>query len=188
MKPHIQIIVGTTRPNRVGRKIADWVYGLSKNRMAATYEFIDLAEVNLPLYNEPRSAMQNNYEFEHTKKWSEIVSRADGFIFVTGEYNHGIPASLKNAIDYLYHEWNHKTVAYVGYGGMGATRAVEHLLSVANELRMIPVRDRVHIINVWSAFDENDQLKPEFIKDDPQKLFDELEWLTAAIKSARESK
>jgi NAD(P)H-dependent FMN reductase len=187
MKPHIQIIVGTTRPNRVGRTIADWITELALERSDATYELIDLAEVNLPLYNEPRSAMNNEYEFDYTKKWSEIISKADGYIFVTGEYNHGIPASLKNAIDYLYYEWHHKPVAYVGYGGMGAARAIEHLLSVANELRMVPVRDRVHIIDVWSAIGEDGKPKREFVKNNPEELFKELEWWAKITKPAREA-
>ncbi len=175
-KPHIQIIVGTTRPNRVGRTIADWVLTQTKNRDDMTFEIVDLAEVNLPLYDEPRSAMVNDYEHEHTKKWSETIKKADGYIWVSAEYNHAVPPSLTNAIAYLNHEWKHKPVAFVGYGGLGAARAVEQLISIANELRMVSIRDRVHIVDVWSAIDEDGNVKPEFVKNDPQTMLDELSW------------
>lgn len=185
-KPHILVIVGTTRPNRVGRTIADWFMEQTKSRNDMTFELVDLADVNLPLYNEPRSAKQDNYEFEYTKEWSKRVAKADGYVWVTGEYNHSIPPSLKNAIDYLYHEWRHKPVAFVGYGGLGAARAVEQLISIANELYMVSVRDRVHIVDVWFAVGEDGELKQEYIKDDPAVLLDELAWWANITTPARQ--
>ena len=184
-KPHIQIIVGTTRPNRVGLNVAKWFKDIADSRNDMTFELLDLADINLPLFDEPHSPSMNNYEHDHTKQWSKVIARADGYVFVTGEYNHSIPASLKNAIDYLYHEWNHKAVSFVSYGGMGGVRAVEHLIGVANELKMVSVRERVQIIEVWSALDENGVPKTEYIKGDPSTLLDELSWWTAATMHAR---
>lgn len=186
-KPHIQVIVGTTRPNRVGRTIADWFMDQVKDRDDMTFELVDLAEVDLPLYNEPRSAKQDNYEFDYTKKWAEKIKQADGYVWITGEYNHAVPASLKNAIDYLYHEWKHKPVAFVGYGGLGAARAVEQLISIANELDMVSVGRRVHIVDVWFAVGEDGKLKEEYIKDDPKVLLDELSWWAKITTDARKA-
>ncbi len=185
-KPHIQVIVGTTRPSRVGRKIADWYMDATKDRTDMTFELVDLADVNLPLLDEPQSAMTRIYDHDHTKQWSELIGKADGYIWVTGEYNHSVPASLSNAISFLNHEWARKPVAFVGYGGLGAARAVENLVSIASELRMVPLRERVSIVDVWSALDENGVPKPEFVKNTPAHQLDELHWWTTALKTARE--
>lgn len=186
-KPHILVIVGTTRPNRVGRTIADWYMQLTTDRDDLTFELVDLAEVNLPLYNEPKSAMWGGpYAHDHTAAWSQKIAAADGFVFVTGEYNHGVPASLKNAIDYLYHEWNKKPVTFVGYGGLGAARAIEQLISSANELRMVSLRERLSIIEVWNALDEQGAPKAEYVKGDPSAQLDELLWWATLLKGARE--
>lgn len=186
-KPHILVIVGTTRPNRVGRNIADWYMQFTKDRDDLTFELVDLADVNLPLYNEPQSAMWGGpYAHDYTTKWSQRVAAADGFVFVTGEYNHGVPASLKNAIDYLYHEWGKKPVTFVGYGGLGAARAIEQLISSANELRMVSLRERLSIIEVWNAFNEQGALKTDFVKGDPSAQLDELSWWSTLLKNARE--
>lgn len=186
-KPHIQVIVGTTRPGRVGRKIADWYLQAAQQRTDMTFELIDLAEIDLPLLDESHSAKSGHYEHEHTKKWSERITKADGYVWVTGEYNHGVPAPLKNALDYLYSEWNRKPVAFVGYGGLGAARAVEQLVSIASELKMAPLGERVSIVDVWFALDEQGTVKQEFVKSDLTHQFDELSWWAQALKAAREA-
>lgn len=182
---HIQIIVGSTRPTRVGRKIADWFVGQAEVPAGSTIEIIDLADINLPLLDEPMSAMTGQYSKDHTKAWSEIINKADGYVFVTPEYNHSTSGALKNAIDYLYTEWAYKPVAFVGYGGMGGTRAIEHLVGIASELKMFPLKSRVHILDVWSALDENDQVKPELARGNPSALLEEVATVAEATKSLR---
>lgn len=182
---HIQIIVGSTRPSRVGRKIADWFVAQAKVPAGSTVELIDLVDINLPLLDEPVSAMMNQYSKDHTKAWSKIISKADGYVFVTPEYNHGTSAALKNAIDYLNKEWAYKPVAFVGYGGMGATRAIESLVVTASELRMFPLKSRYHVIDVWSAVDEDGKVNPNLIRGDATALLAEVAKVADATKSLR---
>lgn len=182
---HIQIIVGSTRPGRVGRKITDWFVGQAQVPTGSTIEIIDLIDINLPMLDEPKSAMMNQYSKDHTKAWSETVSKADGFVFVTPEYNHGPSAALKNAIDFLYKEWKYKPVAFVGYGGMGATRAIEHLVGISSELSMFPLKSRYHVLDVWSAINEDGSLKPEHIRGDATALLAEVALVADATKSLR---
>jgi NAD(P)H-dependent FMN reductase len=139
----IGIVLGSTRPGRLGKPVADWVYDRASTRNDATFELLDIADFNLPLLDEPLPPSLGRYTQDHTKKWSEAVARFDGYIFVTGEYNHSIPAALKNALDYLYQEWNNKAAGFVSYGSAGGTRAVEHLRAVAGELQMADVRAQV---------------------------------------------
>lgn len=182
---HIQIIVGSTRPARSGRKVADWFVSQAEVPAGSTVEVIDLAEINLPMLDEPISAMQNKYSKEHTKEWSKIISKADGYVWVTAEYNHGAPASLKNAIDYLYHEWTYKPVAFVGYGGMGGTRAIEHLISTASELSMFPLKPRYHVLDVWASFNEDGSIKAEHIRGDASMMLAEVVKVANATQSLR---
>jgi NAD(P)H-dependent FMN reductase len=182
---HIQVIVGSTRPGRVGRKIADWFLSQAQVPEGSTVEIVDLADINLPLLDEPVSAMWDQYSKDHTKAWAEIIAKADGFVFVTAEYNHGVPGALKNAIDYLYKEWAYKPVAFVGYGGMGATRSIEHLVGTASELRMFPLKSRVHVLDVWAALDDNDQVKPELARGDATALLQEVATVADATKNLR---
>lgn len=142
----IAIILGSTRPNRVGEAVAHWVHELASSRTDAKYELIDLKEVNLPLLDEPLSPAQGKYSKDHTKAWSARIDPFDGFVFVTAEYNHGIPAALKNAIDFLYREWNNKAAGFVSYGGAGGVRAVESLRLVMGELMVADVRQQVSLL------------------------------------------
>ncbi|MCU1575119.1 MAG: reductase [Micrococcaceae bacterium] len=139
----IGIILGSTRPGRLGKAVAEWVADRASIRSDATFEALDIADFNLPLLDEPLPPSLGRYSQDHTKAWSEAVNGFDGYIFVTGEYNHSIPAALKNAIDYLYREWNNKAAGFVSYGSAGGTRAVEHLRAVAGELQMADVRAQV---------------------------------------------
>jgi NAD(P)H-dependent FMN reductase len=182
---HIQVIVGSTRPGRVGRKVADWFVKQAEVPAGSTIEIIYLADINLPLLDEPISAMMNQYSKDHTKEWSSIISKADGYVFVTPEYNHGTSAALKNAIDYLYSEWGYKPVAFVGYGGMGATRAIESLVVSASELRMFPLKSRFHVLDVWSAIDEKGNIDPNLVRGDATALLQEVATVAEATKSLR---
>jgi NAD(P)H-dependent FMN reductase len=182
---HIQVIVGSTRPGRVGRPVADWFISQAQIPDGVTLELIDINEVNLPLLDEPISAMNDKYSKDHTKEWSKTISKADGYIWVTPEYNHGVNGALKNAIDYLYKEWKYKPVSFVGYGGLGAARAIEHLVSTASELSMFPLKNRYHIIDVWSAFDEKGGIKPENIRGNANAVVSEVAKVADATKSLR---
>jgi NAD(P)H-dependent FMN reductase len=157
----IKVIIGSTRPNRFGIQPANWITELAAGTPDAQFELVDLAEVNLPFLDEPQPPAAGNYVNEHTKAWSKIISEADGFIFVTPEYNHGVPASLKNAIDFLADEWRYKPVAFISYGAeAGGTRAVEHFRSSLAWLDMYDLKYQVVIPNYWSALDENGRWQP----------------------------
>jgi NAD(P)H-dependent FMN reductase len=134
----IQIIIGSTRPGRVGPQIAQWVQKNVSEENDIKTEIVDIVNWNLPIFDEPVHPSMNQYQNDHTKSWSEKIKQADGYIFLTPEYNAGYPASLKNAIDYLYHEWTNKPVMVVSYGARGGTSASAQLKQVAERLKMRP--------------------------------------------------
>ena len=145
-KPILRIIIGSTRPGRVGPSVAAWITERAIEHGGFDVQVTDLAELNLPLLDEPNHPRLRKYTRQHTKDWSAIVDAADAFVFVTPEYNYGYPASVKNAIDYLHAEWRDKPVGFVSYGGVAAgTRAVQQLKQVVTTLRMLPVTDSVNI-------------------------------------------
>ncbi|MGD9569489.1 MAG: NADPH-dependent FMN reductase [Sedimentibacter sp.] len=156
----IAVILGSTKPGRNGEAVAKWVYELAKKRTDAEFELVDVADFNLPLYDEPYPAMMQQYTKEHTKKWSQKINEFDGYIFVTAEYNHSIPGALKNAIDFLNIEWKNKATGFVSYGSAGGARAVEHLRLVAAELQMADVRAQV-MLNLFTDFVNMSQFKPD---------------------------
>jgi NAD(P)H-dependent FMN reductase len=156
----IAIILGSTRPQRNGEAVARWVHQLAQKRGDAQYELIDLAEVNLPLLDEPVPPAYHKYSRPHTKAWSERIAGYDGFVFVTAEYNHGIPAALKNAIDYLFTEWNDKAAGFVSYGSAGGVRAVEHLRGVMGEIMVADVRQQVQL-SLATDFENYSRFKPD---------------------------
>lgn len=159
--PLIKIILGSTRPGRFGEQPARWIMELAKEHPEAKFELVDLKEVNLPLLDEPVAAMFGSYEHEHTKRWSKVIDEADGFIFVTPEYNSGLPAAFKNAIDYLYAEWKYKPVAFVSYGaGGGGILAVNNWRSVFAYLSLIGLSDHVAFHEYWKQLDQNGTLVP----------------------------
>ena len=132
---NVAIILGSTRPGRNGEAVAKWVYGIAKQRTDATFELVDIKDFNLPLLDEPIPPSLGQYKNPHTKAWAAKIAEFDAFVFVTAEYNHGIPGALKNAIDFLFREWNHKSAGFVSYGGYAnGSRAVEQLRLVMAEL------------------------------------------------------
>jgi NAD(P)H-dependent FMN reductase len=144
--PTLTIIVGSTRPGRAGQPIAEWFADRARTHAGFDVEVADLAEIGLPLLDEPNHPRLGQYTKQHTKDWSAIVDRADAVVFVTPEYNYGYPAALKNAIDFLHREWRDKPAGFVSYGGVAAgTRAVQQLKQVVTTLRMTPVFDSVNI-------------------------------------------
>jgi NAD(P)H-dependent FMN reductase len=136
----IAIIIGSTRPGRVGEAVGRWVYDIARQRSDAEFELVDIKRFNLPLLDEPVPPSQGRYSQPHTKAWAAKIETFDAFVFVTPEYNHGISGALKNAIDFLYREWNNKAAGFVGYGSAGGTRAVESLRLVMAELQVADVR------------------------------------------------
>ncbi|WP_027344037.1 NADPH-dependent FMN reductase [Hamadaea tsunoensis] len=140
----IAVIVGSTRPGRRGRMVADWVASVAaREQPAVEFDVVDLADFDLPLLDEPQPALFGRYATAHARSWARCVAGYDGFVFVTPEYNHSVPAALKNALDFVYAEWNNKAAGFVGYGLHGATRAVEHLRLILAELRVATVRTQV---------------------------------------------
>src|SRR5246127_4559581 len=139
----VGIIVGSTRPGRKAAAVAKWVHDLLKNRSDAEFEIVDIEDYKLPLLDEPMPPIMHQYSKPHTKAWSEKIASFDAYVFVTPEYNHGTSAALKNAIDFLHHEWTNKAAGFIGYGGTAGARAVEHLRLVMAELQVATVRAQV---------------------------------------------
>lgn len=160
-RPHLQVIVASTRPGRIGRAIGDWVEQEATAHGGFDVELVDLAEVDLPFLDEPNHPRLGQYVHQHTKDWSASVSRADAFVFVTCEYNHSFNAVLKNAIDFLHREWQHKPVGFVSYGGVAAgTRAVQALKPVLAGLRMVPVVEAVTLPFAGQLLDDDGAVQP----------------------------
>lgn len=157
----LAVVIGSTRPGRVGEPIARWVATQAATRGDLEVDLVDLAEVGLPLLDEPHHPRLGQYTQEHTRAWSRRIREADGFVFVTPEYNHGYSAVLKNAIDYLYDEWRHKPVGFVSYGGnSGGLRAVQQLKQVVVALNMVPVVEAVSLPFVGSMLHADGSLEP----------------------------
>ncbi|HEX3492259.1 MAG TPA: NAD(P)H-dependent oxidoreductase [Streptosporangiaceae bacterium] len=155
----IGIILGSTRPNRNGEQVARWVYDIASRRDDAEFELVDLRDYPLPHLDEPLPPSMGQYANEHTRQWAAKIASFDGFVIVTPEYNHSTSGVLKNAIDYLYAEWNNKAVGFVSYGSVGGARAAEHLRLVAGELQMADVRQQV-ALSLLTEFENFSVFKP----------------------------
>ena len=144
--PNLSVIVCSVRVKRVGLAVGEWFRDVAVRHGKFNVRFIDLREINLPVFAEPNHPRFQRYEFEHTKAWSAIVAAADAFVFVTPEYNFSTPPALNNALHYLYVEWNYKTAAFVSYGGVsGGTRGVQMTRQTLSALKMAAITDVVHI-------------------------------------------
>lgn len=194
MELNIKVILGTTRENRFGDKPARWVYEIAKKRSELEVEFIDLRDYPLPFFDSATlpSIRTEPYENEIARKWAAKVKEADGFIMVAPEYNHGYSAVLKNAIDYLYTEWNNKPVGFVSYGSVMGARVIEQLRLVAVELQMAPIRQSVNLpfSIVGPVIFKQGAFQPESfdesLRSAPDKMLDQLIWWAKALKAARE--
>lgn len=160
--PVLQVIVVSTRPTRVGDKVARWFIEHARQHGRFEVELADLAEIALPVFNEPKSPRLGQYEHAHTRVWSARVSRADAFVIVTPEYNFSTPPSLINALTYLYREWNYKPVAFVSYGGIsGGLRSVQMTRQIVTSFKMVPLVEAVTIPQVAQHIDtERDVFVP----------------------------
>src|ERR1700724_2966794 len=155
----IGIILGSTRPNRNGEQVAKWVLDIASRRDDTEFELIDLRDYPLPHLDEAMPPSLGQYQNEHTKQWAEKIASFDGFVIVTPEYNHSTSGVLKNAIDYLYAEWNNKAVGFVSYGAVGGARAAEQLRLVVGELQMADVRQQV-ALSLLTEFENFSVFKP----------------------------
>src|SRR5579862_9191193 len=181
----IGIILGSTRPNRNGEQVAKWVYDIASRRTDAEFELVDLRDYPLPHLDEPLPPSMGQYQGEHTKQWADKIASFDGFVIVTPEYNHSTSGVLKNAIDYLYAEWNNKAVGFVSYGGVGGARAAEHLRLVAGELQMADVRQQV-ALSLITEFENFSIFKPgPYNVDALQILLDQVIAWSAALAPLR---
>lgn len=187
---NVGIIIGSTRPNRISEPVAAWVKERAARMEGWRTELIDLRDWPLPFFQEagPVMGLKGEYSVDIAKAWSEKIASKDAFIVVSPEYNHSYPAVLKNALDYLYAEWNNKVVAFVSYGGVGGARAVEQLRLVASELQMHDIREALHIMNVWGLVKDGTFNAEEFHEKKTAGMFAQLDWWAKALQSARETK
>ena len=156
----IGIVIGSTRPARKADAVARWVHGIAAKRSDAEFELVDIQDFKLPLLDEPVPPSLGQYSQPHTRAWAAKIASFDGYVFVTPEYNHGIPGALKNAIDYLFREWHHKAAGFVGYGSAGGVRAVEQLRLVMGEILIADVRVQV-MLSLRTDFENFTVFKPD---------------------------
>lgn len=185
-RPLLQVIVGSTRPGRLGVAVARWIDQLARGHGAFDVELVDLAAVALPLYDEPHHPRLGRYIHQHTRDWSGIVSRADAYVIVTPEYNHSFPAALKNALDYLWVEWADKPVGLASYGGVSAgLRAATALKPVLTALRMVPVAEAVSVPFAASFMQDGQFMPNAEIEAGGRALLDELARVAAPLAELR---
>jgi NAD(P)H-dependent FMN reductase len=188
---NISVIIGSTRQGRFSEKPARWILQHLRQRAEVEVKLLDLRDYPMPFFDEPVSpAMPGRAPYEHevVRRWTAEIGAADGFVIVSPEYNFSCPAVLKNALDYVYHEWNRKPVSFVGYGVVGGARAVQHLREIAVELQMAPVRRAVHIpVNALMAHHQGGDVDASLAELDTiaGAMIDDLLWWTAALKAAR---
>jgi NAD(P)H-dependent FMN reductase len=189
----ISVIVGSTRQGRFSEKPAQWILQQLKKRDGVDARLLDLRDFPMPFFDQPippSAPGRAPYENESVKKWTAAIGASDGFVFVTSEYNYGPPAVLKNAIDWVYPEWNRKAAAFVSYGAVSGARSVQQLRETAIELQLAPVRSSVHIpvATLWAHFQGGD-VDAGLAEQEGRAgiMIDDLLWWTAALKTARQT-
>jgi NAD(P)H-dependent FMN reductase len=190
-KPHIAIIIGSTRDTRFADKPAQWLLETAQERGDMTFELVDLRDFDLPLFNEAASNLWAPSQDPNAVRWQEKLAEFDGYVFIVAEYNRSITGALKNALDQAYKEWNRKPSAAFGYGGVGAARAVEHLRTISVELQMVPLRNAIHLgagefmkVHPMGADGPMSDVA-EVLKPSATAMLDELAWWASATKAAR---
>lgn len=185
MTVKIAIILGSTRPGRNGEAVAKWAQQIAAQRADAEFELVDIAEFKLPHLDEAIPATMGQYAHDHTLAWAEKIASFDGYLFVTPEYNHSTSGALKNAIDFLYGEWNNKAAGFISYGSVGGTRAVEHLRLIMSELQVATVRAQV-ALTLSSDFENYSTFTPaEHQKRALDTTLDQLVSWTKALRTVR---
>jgi NAD(P)H-dependent FMN reductase len=190
-KPHIALIIGSTRPTRFADKPAQWMLKQAQARDDMSVELVDVRDYNLPFFNEMASNLWMPSQDPNAVKWQKKLAEFDGYIFVVAEYNRSVTASLKNAMDQAYVEWGHKPMAAIGYGGLGAGRAIEHLRTISVELQMVPVRNAVHIgggdfmkVHPMGANASIEDIEANLLPS-AKAMLDDVVWWANATKAAR---
>ena len=182
------IVIASTRPDRGGWPVAQWFIQRASDHDAFEIEVVDLGELKLPQLDEPNHPRLRQYTRPHTHAWSEQVDAADAFVFVTPEYNHGYPASLKNAIDFLHHEWRYKPVGFVSYGGVAAgTRSVEQLQQVVTAIKLYPLIEQVNIPFYQQFIQDGALHANDVMEQAATAMLDQLVTMEAALRPLRES-
>ena len=182
----LKIIIASTRPGRVGAPVARWVLGRARHNEKFDPSLADLAEVNLPLLDEPKHPRLGAYEHAHTKAWSAIVKEADAFVIVTPEYNYSAPPALLNALDYLYSEWHYKPVSFVSYGGIsGGLRSVQMTKQIVTALKMMPIVEAVTIPFIANHMKDGELQTSESLEKSATTMLDELHRWATALKPMR---
>jgi NAD(P)H-dependent FMN reductase len=180
------IIIGSTRPGRNGEAVAKWAYDIAQKRSDAEFELVDIKDFNLPLLDEPVPASMGQYSKPHTKRWAAKIASFDAYVFVVPEYNHGISGALKNAIDFLFAEWNNKVAGFVSYGGQGGVRSVEQLRLVMSDLQVADVRSQV-ILSLVTDFENFTIFKPHPRHEKSvNEMLDQVIAWSGALKTLRE--
>lgn len=189
MHPRLHIVICSTRPGRVGPSVARWFHAFAASHAKFDAQLIDLADFNLPLYDEPIHPAQQKYQHEHTKRWSESVAAADAYVFVTPEYNYSPPPTLVNALDFVYREWNYKPCGFVSYGGVsGGLRSVQAAKMQVTTLKMMPMMEGVTVPMVSNLIDDAGLFHSnELIDKSATTLLDELLRWTLGLKAMREA-
>lgn len=187
MKPKLHVVIASTRPGRVGPAVARWFSEFAASNSQFDVKLVDLAEFNLPMYDEPHHPVMQKYERPHTRAWSASVSAADAFVFVTPEYNYNPTPALVNALNYVYREWNYKACGFVSYGGVsGGLRAVQVAKQLVTTLKMMPMVEGVMVPMVGQCLDANGEFLPnEHVEQSARQMLDELFKWTGALASLR---
>jgi NAD(P)H-dependent FMN reductase len=184
----IGIVLGSTRVGRFADRPAEWLLGVANKRGGAAFEIVDLRDYPMPFFDAPKSPLREPPTNEVARRWAHKVAELDGYVFVTSEYNHSIPAVLKNALDFVYPEFNRKPASFVGYGNAGGARAIEQLRLMLVELQVAPLRSAVHIgredfigmLLHGKSFADFPQLEQA-----ASTMLDELLWWTGALHARR---
>ena len=179
----LDVIVASTRPGRVGVHVARWFHEVAQTHTAFETEWVDLADLALPMYDEPKHPRLRDYQHAHTRRWSGIVDAADAFVFVTPEYNFSPTPALINAIDYVFHEWAYKPIGFVSYGGVsGGLRAVQATKLIVSALKAVPISEAVVVPFVGQHVKDGTFRPNEVQVEAAATLLDELaRWATALL-------
>lgn len=184
----IAVVAGSTRPGRKAADVSTWVLEHANKRGDASYELLDIADFGLPLLDEAVPPSMAQYTKAHTQAWADAVAQYDGFVFVTPEYNHSVPASLKNALDFLFAEWNDKSAGIVSYGALGGIRAAEHLRGILGELAIADVRLQV-ALGLGTDFENYTQFTPAAGQEQALgAMLDQVVAWAGALRSVREDR
>jgi NAD(P)H-dependent FMN reductase len=183
----LHTIIASTRPGRIGPSIAKWFNEYANQHGGFEATLVDLADFNLPIYNEPEHPTRQNYQHDHTKSWSASVKSADAYVFVTPEYNYNPPPALVNALDYVYLEWNYKPAGFVSYGGVsGGLRAAQSAKQIVTTLKMMAIPEGVALPNVYQHLDKDKKFTPnDLMTAGAKTMLDELAKWAGPLKTLR---